>query len=303
MPPKLISELDKYESTDQSTEMTKGNENRFHTGLLSILFIVCSFLVLNVGGYNSFIPLNMILVTRAAVAGIFLIATLILYQSKGALNKYWKVSFSFLIASIGLLFAWVFGLWYTLIPGLSAGTVEGAAIAKVAEVLPIIAAILVGIWVIEKDFSAVYLTGGNFRKSIKLGIIVSPAALFVFFALGGIGFSATLNEVIAWMPWICVFAFSNGLMEELLIRGLFLREYEKFFGLRGAVILTSVVFALFHQAIIGFSDILTMAGNFSIPLILGLLWGYAIQRSDNLWGAVLAHIIADIFFVLVMFGV
>lgn len=303
MYPKLISELDKYESTDQSTEMTNANENRFHTGLLSILFIVCSFLVLNVGGYNSFIPLHLILVTRATVTGIFLIATLILYQSKGVLNKYWKVSFSFLIASIGLLFAWVFGRWHTLIPGLSASTVEGAAIAKVAEVLPIIVAILVGIWIIEKDFSVVYLTGGNFRKSIKLGIITSPAALFVFFALGGIGFSATVNEVIAWMPWICVFAFSNGLMEELLIRGLFLREYEKFFGLRGAVILTSLVFALFHQAIIGFSDILTLAGNFSIPLILGLLWGYAIQRSDNLWGAVLAHIIADIFFVLVMFGV
>ncbi|MFX1485011.1 MAG: hypothetical protein ACFFCP_17675, partial [Promethearchaeota archaeon] len=223
-----MSELDKYESTDQSTEIANASKNRFRTGLLSILFIVCSFLVLNVGGYNSFIPLHLILVTRATVTGIFLIATLILYQSKGVLNKYWKVSFSFLIASIGLLFAWVFGRWYTLIPGLSASTVEGAAVAKIAEVLPIVLCILVGLWMVERDFAPLYLHGGDVRRSIKLGIVVSPAALFPFIVLGGLGLSASLATVFSWLPWICAFAFSNALMEELMIRGLFLREYGSF---------------------------------------------------------------------------
>jgi membrane protease YdiL (CAAX protease family) len=271
--------------------------------ILLITFIASSFLVFNVGGYNSFIPAELILLTRATVVGILIVVTLVLYRAKGNLNRYWKVSCSFLVASIGLLFAWIFGRWYSLIPGLIPDTVEGAAIAKVAEVLPIILAILAGVWIIERDFSVIYLNGGNFRQSIKLGIIISPGALFVFVALGGLGFSATANEVIAWMPWICVFALSNALMEELLIRGLFLRKYESIFGQRGALILTSVIFALFHQAIIGFMDILSMAAYFSIPLIMGILWGYIIQKSDNIWGAVLAHMIADIFFVLVMFGV
>ena len=292
------------DNSDQNSAVeSEDSVNKTLQGLFLILFTVSSFLVFNVGGYNNFIPVDLILFTRATIVGILVIVTLALYQSKGELNRYWKLSCSFLIASIGLLFAWIFGRWYTLIPGLSPSTVEGAAIAKFAEVLPIVLAILVGVWIIEKDLSVLYLNGGNVRKSIKLGIIISPAALLVFVALGGLGFSATPNEVIAWMPWICVFAFSNALMEELLIRGLFLRKYESVFGKRGALILTSVIFALFHQTIIGFTDILTMAAYFSIPLILGILWGYIIQKSDNIWGAVLAHMISDIFFVLVMFGV
>lgn len=297
---------------DQQVNDTSGHDsftvnedsvNNTHQVGLLIIFIASSFLAFNVGGYNSFIPAELILITRAAIVGILSIATLVIYQAKGSLNRYWKISCSFLIASIGLLSAWIFGRWYSLIPGLIPDSVEGAAIAKVAEVLPIILAILAGVWIIERDFSVIYLNGGNIRQSIKLGIIISPGALFVFVALGGLGFSATPNEVIAWMPWICVFAFSNALMEELLIRGLFLREYESIFGQRGALILSSVIFALFHQAIIGFMDILSMAAYFSIPLIMGILWGYIIQKSDNIWGAVLAHMIADIFFVLVMFGV
>ena len=292
------------DTSDQSSvAVNEDNVNKTLQVVLLFIFIASSFLVFNVGGYNSFIPTELILLTRATVVGILALVTLAIYQAKGNLHRYWRFSCSFLIASIGLLFAWIFGRWYSLIPGLLRDTVEGAAIAKVAEVLPIILVILAGVWIIERDFSVIYLNGGNIRQSIKLGIIISPGALFVFVALGGLGFSATPNEVIAWMPWICVFAFSNALMEELLIRGLFLREYESIFGQRGALILTSVIFALFHQAIIGFIDILSMAAYFSIPLIMGILWGYIIQKSDNIWGAVLAHMIADIFFVLVMFGV
>jgi membrane protease YdiL (CAAX protease family) len=290
-------------SAQDSVAGDENTVNKTHQVILLIIFVASSFLVFNVGGYNSFIPAELILLTRATVVGIIIIVTLAIYQSKGNLNRYWKLSCSFLIASIGFLFAWIFGHWYSLIPGLLLDTVEGAAVAKVAEVLPIISTILVGVWIIEKDFSSIYLNGGNIRQSIKLGIIISPGALFIFVALGGLGFSATPNEVIAWIPWICVFAFSNALMEELLIRGLFLRKYEAIFGQRGALILTSVVFALFHQTIIGFTDILSMVGYFSIPLIMGILWGYIIQKSDNIWGAVLTHMISDIFFVLVMFGV
>lgn len=272
-------------------------------GFLLLLFIGCSFLVFNVGGYNTFIPTELRLLTRIAVVGIMLISTFILHRSQGSLNRYWKISFSFLIASIGLLMAWFFGTWYYLIPGLSPSTVEGAAVAKVAEALPIIFSILISIWIVEKDFTSIYVQGGDLRKSIKLGLIVSPVALYPFIALGGLGFSASLDALLYAMPWIFVFSFSNGLMEELMIRGIFLREYDSLFGQKQSLILTAVVFAVFHQAIIGIADIVSLAYYFTIPLIMGLIWGYLIQRTENIWGAVLAHVIADVLFFLVMFGV
>ncbi len=272
-------------------------------GVLMILLIGCSFLVFNVGGYNNFIPSDLKLLARMGVLLVLLLLTIILNQSEGTWKKYWRLSFSFLIASIGLLLAWFFGRWYELIPGLSISTVEGVAVAKVAEVLPIVLAILVGVWLVDKDYTPIFIRGGNLKKSSKLGILVSPVALIPFFALGGLGLSVGLDVIAQWTPWLCVFAFSNAFMEELMIRGLFLKKYENLFGERLSLLLTAVIFAIFHQAILEYTDIVTFSTFLGITFIFGLLWGYVIQKSDNIWGAVLAHAIADIFFILAVFGV
>jgi membrane protease YdiL (CAAX protease family) len=272
-------------------------------GVLFLLFIGCGFLVFNVGGYNSFIPSDIILLVRLSVVGVLLIPTLILNRTEGRWSKYWKLSFSFLISSIGLLLAWFFGRWYQLIPGLSTSTVQGAAVAKIAEVLPTISAILVGMWLVEKDFTSMYLRGGDLMKSMKLGLLASFAALIPFVAIGGLGLTATPAMILSWMPWMCAFAFSNSFMEELMIRGIFLRKYESILGQKQSLILTSIIFAVFHQAIIGYTDFISFSVFMGMTLILGMIWAYVIQKSDNIWGAVLAHAVADIFFVLAAFGV
>lgn len=222
---------------------------------------------------------------------------------EGRWNKYWRLSFSFLIASIGLLLTYFFGRWYQLIPGLSTSTVPGIAIAKVAEVLPIVIAILVGMWFVEKDFTPIFLQGGNLRKSAKIGVLASLAALIPFLLMGGFGLSASPAMILSWIPWMAIFALSNGFMEELMIRGIFLRKYEALLGERQSLLLTSVIFAVFHQAIIGYTDIASFSIFMGMTFFLGLIWGYVIQKSDNIWGAVFAHAIADIFFVLAVFGV
>lgn len=216
---------------------------------------------------------------------------------------YWKISFSFLIASIGLLLTWIFGRWHLLIPGLDTSTIEGAAIAKFAEVIPIVLSILVGTWLIEKDFTQVFIRGGDLKKSLKLGLLISPVGLIIFVALGGLGLSIGLDMIVSLIPWMLVFAFSNALMEELMIRGLFLKKYDSLFGQRISLLLTSVVFAIFHQAIIGYTDFITFSEFFGIIFLLGLSWGYIMQKSENIWGAVLAHVIAHILVLLVVFGV
>ena len=116
------------ESATFSSDVGTGFDSKIK-GILMILFIGISFLVFNVGGYNNFIPGNMVLLTRSTIVGILIISTLILYRLKGMDNEFWRISFSFLISSIGLLLAWFFGKWYQLIPGISVDTVEGLAIA------------------------------------------------------------------------------------------------------------------------------------------------------------------------------
>ena len=272
-------------------------------GALMVLFVVCSFIVFNVGGYNSFVPGDLVLIMRIAIAGILVLTTLVLYRTKGRDSVFSRLSCAFLFASIGLLLAFFFGKWYQLIPGLSTDTVEGTTIAKVAEVIPIVFAILVGTWLIERSYSPVFLTGGYRKRSLKLGILLSPVALNPFFAMGGLGLSADIVTILGWLPWLCVFGLSNGFMEELMIRGLFLKKYDSLFGQRQSLVLTSVIFAIFHQAVMQYTDIATFTAFLVVTFLLGLVWGYIMQKSDSIWGAVIAHAIADILLLITVFGV
>ena len=278
------------------------NSKSIKSGLLFILFTGASFLTFNIGGYNNFIPSGLRLIVRIIVASILFLSTIILYKTEGSWKKYWKISYALLISSVGLVLAWFFGKWYTLIPGLSTSTVEGLSIAKVAEVIPIVLAILIGTWLVERDFTPIFLRGGDLKKTLKIGLIVSPVALIPFFALGGLGLSVGLDVISAWLPWMCVFGFSNAFMEELMVRGLFLKKYSAIFGKNTSLLLTSVIFALFHQAIIEYTDPVSFTIFLLVTFFLGISWGYVMQKSDSIWGAVLAHAIADILFIITVFG-
>jgi len=85
-------------------------------------------------------------------------------------------------------------------------------------------------------------------------------------------------------------------MEELLYRGLFLQQYEPFLGKNGANVLTAAVFAWMHTRVTYAAD---MAQFLMIVLVLSLIWGTLIRKSDSLWGAVLFHAAGDC---LIVFG-
>jgi hypothetical protein len=235
-----------------SEKSIETNDKSIKNGSLFLFFTGVSFLTFNIGGYNNFIPSGWRLPVRIIVASILFLSTIALYKTGGNWNKYWRISYALLISSIGLVLAGFFGNWYTLIPGLSLNTVEGISIAKVAEVLPIVLTILVGTWVVERDFTPVFLRGGSLKKTFQIGLLVSPVALIPFFALGGLALSVGLGVIVAWLPWMCLFGLSNAFMEELMVRGLFLKKYNAIFGKNTSLLLTSVIFALLHQAIIDF---------------------------------------------------
>jgi membrane protease YdiL (CAAX protease family) len=88
-------------------------------------------------------------------------------------------------------------------------------------------------------------------------------------------------------------------MEELWLRGIFLKRFEPVLGLGGSVLCTSIVFALMHS---GATYLTPVALPFMVfnTLTLGLACGYLMMKTDSIWGAVLIHAAADLFLFIAM---
>ncbi|MFC2014808.1 lysostaphin resistance A-like protein [Chloroflexota bacterium] len=108
-----------------------------------------------------------------------------------------------------------------------------------------------------------------------------------------------MNKLLSLSPWILLFVLSNGFMEELLFRGLFLKRYEPFLGKGLSNLLTAIVFTLMHTQV---TYALQMFQFLLIALTLSLVWGYLIQKTNSLWGAVLFHAAGDCLIIFVAYA-
>lgn len=92
-------------------------------------------------------------------------------------------------------------------------------------------------------------------------------------------------------------------MEELLFRGLFLRKLGRFVGDDWANLVTATVFTLWH---LGVQFTANLPAFLVAVFLLGLLWGWIMQRTRSVLAPALFHagidmlIIADVF---VAFGI
>lgn len=98
------------------------------------------------------------------------------------------------------------------------------------------------------------------------------------------------TNVSEYIVLMLIIAFSAGLCEEVLFRGLIMRAYEKF-GRKKAIIISAVMFAIFHFNI----------QNFMGPMILGLLFGYLVEYTGSIWAGVLCHFVNNGFSVTVTY--
>jgi membrane protease YdiL (CAAX protease family) len=147
--------------------------------------------------------------------------------------------------------------------------------------------------------SSIFLKRGN----LKIGIAVGLIGFFIF-ALTSIpaaevlfqGQNLNLNKVIAWMPWIIPIVLLNGVREELLYRGLFLKKFESKLGLKSSNFLQAIIFSLSHSvAGVGLNTYTPFIWVLVIfTFSLGLIWGYIMQRTDSVLGSILFHAGTDI---------
>jgi membrane protease YdiL (CAAX protease family) len=266
-----------------------GNAKYFST---IVLFIVFGGII-GAATYVSFIPQNIRTVLKAGMAIVSLVAWFILNRDE-RLQQYKQIAISFFAISLGVLLAQYFGDIPMKLLGFSVTTIQGVAMAKFGEALPIVLSILVSHFATGGDMNGLFLRSGN----LKLGLIVGIIGFVAFASIGAlqvIGSGLRWATIAAALPWILIFIFSNAFMEELWFRALFLKKLEPLVGIRTTLIITSLVFTSVHISSTYVIDILI----FMVALMaLALLWGWLMRNSNSLWGPVLIHAGGDVLVIL-----
>ncbi len=264
--------------------------------IMFFLFLICEFAVIIMGSdYFEVFPTNKNLTYNLVISMIFLAASLWLKRTE-RWHKYWLVGFAFFIASVAYLSTWLLEGWTSSVLdrlGLVAKTSQYLGIEKVLEVIVVVVPILILTKLSGADLGSIYLKHGN----LKLGLGIGSLA-FIFLGTATFMFAAqrftSLETLGAAVAWGLVFSFANGIMEELWLRGIFLRRFEPFLKVGGSVLVTSIIFAMLHSFAFYFTPAV-IPFFFLNTLSLGLACGYLMMKSDSIWGPVLIHAASDFF--------
>lgn len=260
--------------------------NRFNA---FVLFLICglSIFVLPIFFVDIYRTVYSIIIT-----GLFLVAYLWASRREN-LSEYIQILQAFLIAAL------VFMIQYYWSSGT---TIEEIVFNKLISMVIVVIPIILIVQLTTKNLDGLYLKRGNLR----LGIIISIITILLF-AITAIpasiglfgGQEVTPDRLLVLIPWIIAFILMNGLKEELLFRGLFLKKYETFLESDSSNLLQAFIFSLAHlQPVITPFVMIYLILTF----FLGLGFGEVIQRTDSLLGAILFHAAADIPVILAIFS-
>ena len=263
---------------------------------LFLLFLLCEAAIFVFGSYYfDVFPTNKNLTFNLAVSAVFLIATL-WFKYDRRLNKHWQIPLVFFAASVAYPFTAIFDGWIRAALSwfaVTTDTSKGLAIEKICEMLLKTIPILVLVKLSGADMGSVFIKRGNLKLGLGVGALV-------FFFLGTATFMfaverfTSVDTLVAAVIWGLVFSFVNSFMEELWLRGIFLKRFTPVIGINGAVWVTSIIFASMHSFAFYF-DPFALTFFMVNTLSLGLGCGYLMMKSDNIWGAMLIHAASDFF--------
>lgn len=279
--------------------MQAESEFRGYKLYLALLLCVVFGGLIGIAAYYPRIPFDTRMWMRLALCVVFLAGLFIFRRGKPA----WETSLAFLAVAAGIYAAGLFGDrlldWFSI----SANNARGYAVSKIGETLPIILAILIAVLLSRRKLGTLYLQRGRLGLSLLLGLIVGVFLFAYFISQGGwqVFQGSNLRELLPDIGWIAVFSAFNGFMEELWFRGLFLSRFEWLIGRRQAFWVTALLFGLLH-AFGSFTGTLGSLALVIVTLILGIAFGYIVQRTESIWGAVLGHFFVDFFFLLGYFA-
>jgi membrane protease YdiL (CAAX protease family) len=247
--------------------------------------------------FSLFVPVSLVLLYRIALIAALLAVTYLLRRDM-RYHRYWPVACSFLIFSVALFLDW----YLTITFGSPSPTPAGIALAMVLSTVKIVLPVVVLVKLAGFSLSSVYLKKGNLKLGLTIGLIGFLFFLALPFLVGNTlfyGGKVDLTMAAPLLPWALIFALFNGLREELLYRGLFLGSFEPLFGRRASNLLQCLIFTWSHTPVTYASNIVAFV---AILFVLGLVYGYLIQRTGGLWGSILVHAGGDLSIFLGMFS-
>lgn len=162
----------------------------------------------------------------------------------------------------------------------------------VTEYLIVMLPVLLAGWYMKVDFKkALHLNPIKIKTALKIMCLALTALPTIYFA----NFMMVVllikldrfYQVDIPMPKtagelgisLILIAFSAGLCEELMFRGMVMNAYEARYGKYWAVICPALIFGMFH-----FNPL-----NFFGPVILGLLFGYLVLSTNSIFSSMVAH--------------
>jgi membrane protease YdiL (CAAX protease family) len=263
-----------------------------------LLFFTVESLVFAIITLSPYLPQTVLLGFHTGLTAVLLIIALFLKRSEKGM-PYWPVFYAFFVAGAAVLTSGLFSNDLLRLLGQTVTTPQGIATAKFSESILRVIPILMLMPVMGFDWRSMYLQAGKVRFWLPIAIaamVVFPA--LAYFPLSG-SQAGVLDKLLPLWPWILLFVLSNGFMEELLYRGIFLKRYEPFLGEGLSTILTAIVFAIMHTQVTYAAQMIQFL---VIVLVLSMIWGVLIQKTDSLWGAVLFHAAGDCLIVFAAFA-
>lgn len=240
----------------------------------------------------SLIPDGYDLIYRLVNTAAFLL--LAIYTHRSNYTEYSGVFFSFFAASAALNLQVL-----SAYPALGGSPVE-VLVQRMVLSVTLVAFPLVALTLASGGrLHDVYVSWGRIRAGLALGV-----AGFLLFALTSIpaatylfgGQNLSIERALGWMPSVLVCVLSNGVREEILYRGIFLRKYEALLGSTGANVVQAVIFSLSHivagRGIIAYTPYTAVL--VVLTFLLGLAWGRLTQRTDSMLGSIIFHAGTDI---------
>ena len=264
---------------------------------LFLLLLACGVTLPSLSGLLIFpfsmIPLEWDWAYRIALSSLFLVSSIIFYESKN-FEKYWRVFFSFFMASFALNIQATSGfIIFRSTP------INNIVLSMLTSTALVIIPIVVISRISGESLRSIFLTKGNLKRGLFIGsigfagfaVVSIPAATFLFQ-----GQDVTVAKAISWTGPLLVTVFANGFREELLYRGLFLKKFESLLGTRSSNSLQAIIFSLSHT-VAGRGSMIYTPYIFVLvifTLVLGLVWGLVMQKTNSLLGSALFHAGSDL---------
>ncbi len=261
--------------------------NKFITFLLTFLVMLAVCMIL-----FSPIPVNIKLIIRI----VLIVASFVVWRwlNKSDMTELKNLAFTFMVLNLAFLIVTVFT---TKFRGLDMETAKGLALSKFSDSAIITVVLISSFLIAGYRLKTIYLTSGKLIPGIITGIIFF--LIFGYLALNNPQQKPNPGFLEKNWIWIFMFVFSNGLMEELVFRGIFLDKLNMLFNHHLSIFMTSVCFAVPHMIVQCQPNVLMFTG---ICFILGMICGYVMHLTRSIIAPALIHAGADLMIIVPIFA-